>query len=226
MNNLEELYGDDYFATRKENDPKRVESFLQEKVFIAKYSDLKGPVCDVGCSTGEFLKVIGYKGDKFGMEISDYAKQLARKNGISFDKDITNVSEYFDLVVFRGTIQHIPDPFNYIDLSFKALKRGGLICFLATPNSNSLVYKFFNTLPVLEPTLNFYIPSDVTLKNILINRGFEILEIEYPYWNSPYKRNVKDFLNFIKCLIFGGKPNFSFPKNMMNIVAKKNENEK
>jgi SAM-dependent methyltransferase len=226
MNNLEQLYGEDYFDTRKENDHKRVQSFLQEKDFIAKYSNLDGVVCDVGCSTGEFLKVIGYVGVKYGMEISEYAKTLAIVNGISFDKNLYTDMDYFDIIVFRGTIQHIPDPFIYIDRAFKALKPGGLICFLATPNANSLIYKIFNTLPVLEPKLNFYIPSDKTLTSVLENQGFEILEIQYPYWHSPYSRVLRDFISFLKCFVTRQEPDFAFPGNMMNIVARKNLHEK
>jgi SAM-dependent methyltransferase len=148
--------------------------------------------------------------------------ELARASGISFERDLFNTTNYFDLIVFRGTIQHLPDPFGYIHMAYEALKKGGYIVFLATPNANSAVYKFFNTLPALNSQLNFYIPSNVTLSNILKNNEFEVLEIERPYLNSPYANPILDHIKFIYCLITRKKPNFAFWGNMMNIIARKN----
>lgn len=42
-------------------------------------------MCDVGCSTGEFLEYINWDGERYGMEISDYAKQKAEEKGIQFN---------------------------------------------------------------------------------------------------------------------------------------------
>ena len=221
MKDFSSLYKDEYFDSRYQNDPKRLTSFLQEKEFIEKYTSATGTICDVGCSTGEFLSAIGWIGVKYGMEVNLSSVEKAKASGIDFTKNILTEKDFFDVVIFRGTIQHLPDPFGYISSAYNALKSGGVIVFLATPNANSLVYKNFNTLPALSPAYNFYIPSDVTLKNVLKNFDFEVMEIQYPYLKSPYAKPVSDHINFIKSLVFKEEPKFAFWKSMMNIVARK-----
>lgn len=221
MKKFDYLYDKDYFLNRNFNDLRRIASFNQEKKILEKYMRLDGVVCDVGCSTGEFLSSIGWAGQKFGMEINQDAILLAKQQDISFDKNILTEENFFDVVIFRGTIQHIPDPFGYISKSYSALKKGGFIVFLATPNANSLVYKFFNTLPALDPKYNFYVPSDISLGNVLKNFDFELICIDKPYINSPYSKPLLDHFNFLKCLMFGRSPDFPFWGNMMNMIAVK-----
>jgi 2-polyprenyl-3-methyl-5-hydroxy-6-metoxy-1,4-benzoquinol methylase len=221
MKTFAHLYKDDYFTGRQRNDEKRLKSFLQEKAFMLRHMPLAGAVCDVGCSTGEFLDIIGWNGPRFGMEVNPAAIEVAKQSGINFDKSILTEENFFDAVIFRGTIQHIPDPFLFIGAAHKALKKGGTVVFLATPNANSIVYKLFNTLPALDPILNFYVPSDVTLSDVLRNYEFAVVDIEYPYLSSPYARPVADLLNFFTTLATRKKPRFAFWRNMMNVIARK-----
>lgn len=219
---FDKLYNDSYFSKRLKNDFKRIASFKQEADFLINNGiEFNGIVCDVGCSTGEFLDEINWTGQKFGMEVSSFAINLAKSKGISFEKNILNQNNYFDLIIFRGTIQHLPSPFEYIEAAYNSLKIGGKICFLATPNSNSIVYKLNNTLPALDPKLNFYIPSDKTLINICKNFGFVKPKVEKLYINSPYSSIIKDHLKFILNVVFKTKPNFPFWGNMMNIIMEK-----
>lgn len=223
MNRFEHLYPKSYFNSRSLNDDARIRSFLNEKKLLLKYVDFKGSVCDIGCSTGEFLKCIEWEGEKCGMEISEHAIEIAKANNINFEKNIETEKNFFNLVVFRGTIQHLPTPFSAIINAYESLKPGGIIAFLATPNANSLVYKLTNTLPALSPPLNFYIPSDVTLINVCKNIGFEFVELNTPYLNSPYASFFKDHFKFIKMLIFRERPKFPFWGNMMELILKKPE---
>jgi SAM-dependent methyltransferase len=219
---MEELYGDDYFSERNFQDKKRLKSFEQERDFISKYIS-SGTVCDVGCSTGEFLTYINWNGNKYGMEINESAIETAKTRGFNFEKNILTETDFFDIVIFRGTIQHLEEPFSFINRAFSSLKSGGYIVFLATPNANSRYYKLFNTLPMLDAPRNFYIPSDITLSDILKNSGFKVLEIDKPYLSSPYSSPVKDHLKFIKKSIFKTDDKFPFWGNMMNLIAVKDK---
>src|ERR1700730_14673881 len=139
MKTFAHLYKDDYFTGRQKNDEKRLKTFLQEKAFMSRHMPLSGAVCDVGCSTGEFLETIQWNGPRFGMEVNPAAIEAAKKSGFSFEKSILTEQNFFDAVIFRGTIQHVPDPFLYIGAAHKSLKKGGAVVFLATPNANSVV---------------------------------------------------------------------------------------
>lgn len=219
MKDIEGLYTDDYFNSRNSNDVKRLRSFEDEWLFMKNYVDNTGVVCDVGCSTGEFLLKIKWQGMKYGMEVNQGAINIAESKGISFDKNILTDKNFFDVIIFRGTIQHVPDPFGYVALAFEALKPGGKIIFLATPNANSICFKIFNTLPMLDPKLNFYIPSDVTLTNILNMFNFSVIKVDFPYRISPYSNYLMDHLDFLKSIIFRRPGKHAFWKNMMNVIA-------
>jgi SAM-dependent methyltransferase len=215
------LYPDEYFRARGKNDIKRLISFDQERQFMQKYADFSGSIFDVGCSTGEFLEVIDWKGKKYGSEISDLAILEAEKTGINFSTELCDFNNELDAVVFRGTIQHIPDPFAQIKDAYNALKPGGHLFFLATPNAASAVYKISGTLPFLVPKLNFYIPSAHALINACENFGFIFKGIEKPYIHSPYKNLFADHLKFMLLLLGVKGLKFSFWGNMINVSLEK-----
>lgn len=220
-------FGKDYFKTREGNDPLRQKCFENERTYLLKYlgnnAFNEGNLLDVGCSTGEFISAIKWNiKNAYGMEVSDYARSHAEKKGIKFSKDLFNANNFFDLIVFRGTIQYIPNPFDYISNCFSALKTGGHIVFLATPNTNSMYFRYFKTLPFLEEHLNYLIPCDTTLSMNLKNVGFNIVNITYPYLKSPYSKPFSDHYKFIKKIIFRTKDKFAFWKSSMNLLAKKN----
>jgi len=226
---LGNLYKKDYFEDEKSEREeeraiveKRRTMYIQEFGRIKKYFDIKkgGNVLDIGCGEGGFLSLFGSNWKKYGVDISGYALEVARKNGVVVDFNFED--NLFDLIIFRGTIQHIPDPISRIEKCYYWLKSEGGVVFLVTPNANSIYYKLFNTLPLLSDKRNFFIPSDNVLKQILINFGFNVVATEYPYIGTPYASPIKDFFNFI-LKILGIKKNAKVPfyKNIMEIYAKK-----
>lgn len=222
-----EKYGAEYFRTRQGNDALRLEAFAQEKRLLERRLEpetfLKGRVLDIGCSTGEFLKALGWElTNAWGMEVAEFAKQKARSIGISFDKDVFSEKDFFDLVILRGTIQYLPNPFEYLYASHRCLKPGGYL-FLTAPNTNSLYYRLFKTLPFLEEELHFWIPCDTSLRMVLRNCGFRNVEVTYPYLDSPYARPVRDHLKFLAKLLLRTNDQFPFWRSVMYVVAQKVE---
>ena len=213
-------YGSDYFKNRNGNDKQRLAQFQIDGHFLKKFKS-NGVICDIGCSTGEFLMSISWEGDLYGMEINEEAKSIAEKNGFRFDKNIYTESNFYDVVVFRGTIQHVDEPFRMIKAAYKSLKKGGVIVFLATPNTDSILYRLKLDLPFLDKNLNFYVPGKTNLSNSLKNYGFTVLSVEYPYWNTPYRNFPKDiylfFLNVVTRRFF----KHAFWKSSFSLIAKK-----
>ena len=217
---LKKLYSNKYFDKRKSNDDRRIKSFEHEGDLIRKYVS-SGKLLDIGCSTGEFIESLCWDGEAYGVEISDYAINEAIKKGIIVSETLpTGHDGTFDLIIFRGTIQHLNQPFETISACYNLLRDGGIVAFLATPNTNSLYYKIWNNLPALDPLRNFYVPSDLALQQIMKNENFQLREIEYPYWQSPYACPLRDFSKFVFKLI-GFKVKFAFPGNMMNAIFQK-----
>ena len=213
-------YDNSYFEKRLGNDKFRQIQFKLDKKFIFKYIN-KGNLCDVGCSTGEFAESLNWSGKIYGMETNKFAKRKAKKI-MSFKKNIFNSKNYFDLIIFRGTIQHIDEPFRFIKESNKSLKKGGYVCFLATPNTDSILYKLKGNLPILDLEKNFYIPGYKDLVNAMKNNGFKIIDKKFPYLESPYSNFFYDHFKFILNVIF---PNIfikhAFWKSSMNLLFKK-----
>jgi len=217
---LKKLYEAEYFED-KELARKRSKMYLQEFTRLKKYLDINkgGNVLDVGCGTGDFLSLFATGWKKYGIEISDFAREIAQKKGIITDFELKD--NFFDLIIFRGTIQHIPDPISKIGECYYWLKEGGFLVFLATPNTNSIYYKLFNTLPMLAERYNFLLPSDIMLRQILTNFGFKVKAFEYPYRNTPYARPTRDIFSFFLKLFIRKDIKFPFYRNMLECYAQK-----
>ena len=220
MTSIPHTYPDSYFLGRGLNDSKRMESFILEKKLINEYVS-SGVMCDVGCGTGEFHEILKWKGAIFGMEISETAKVAAQHRGVDFSKNILTEVDFFDLIVFRGVIQHLPDPFGYLVSSYKSLKPGGSIVFLMTPNADSICYKLFGQLPLLDSNRNFWTPSVSTLSANLTNLGFQINHIGKPYWRSPYRSLIADHFKFVLRVLRLRSTAGAFWGNAMELIAEK-----
>ncbi len=220
---LKSLYGGQYFQVYVE-DKKRDKCYRAEYEKISSMRPHGGSIFDVGCGIGLFLeKFDGATWQRYGVDISDFAVEQSRSRGISikdYESGYDYPDQFFDVIVFRGTIQHLDTPFSVMKKCTRLLKKGGLMAFLSTPNANSICYKLFGTLPFLAPELNFFIPSNTTLKTALMNFGLEVVEVRYPYLETPYARPGRDHIYFLlRCL--GIRVKFPFWRNIMEVYAVK-----
>ena len=216
------LDGEPYFRVYR-SDPKREAWYRAERDRILVFKK-SGKILDVGCGLGKFLE--GFdpaRWERFGVDVSDVAIREARERGIrvqDYERAYDYPGEFFDVIVFRGTVQHLDTPFEVIKRCILLLKPGGLIAFLSTPNSRGICYRLFGTLPFLDDRLNFLIPSDRMLRNILVNFGLDVTRVRYPYLETPYARPVRDHLGFLlRCL--GVPVRFAFWGNLMEVYAVK-----
>lgn len=98
-----------------------------------------GKVLDIGCSTGDFLRIMkGYGYDCYGVELNKPLAEYARE---SFGANIriapvekANFPEdFFDLVTLWEVIEHTANPGVVLKECFRILKKGGLLCMIV-PN--------------------------------------------------------------------------------------------
>lgn len=178
-----------------------------------------GSVLDYGCGDGTFLEqFIGWH--CYGVEISEYCIEICRAKGITMLDTADFEDGTLDLVVFRGVLQHLDNPFHALHEAARLLRAGGTVAILAQPDADSLCYKLFGTLPALDPPRNWWIPGLGELRNILRNLGLGVIRIERPYWHGPYASPVKDFTRFALRLV-GVRSAFAFPGNMIEVYARK-----
>ena len=130
-----------YIQRRFDNDKKmkwRQDQYLQDIRFLESFIE-SGKILDVGCNGGFFLGAFSDSYEKYGIEIDPEAVAYANEN-YDFDIRLERFGEdnfendSFDLVIFRGVIEHMFDPKSALDRAWEVLKPGGKIFFAATPN--------------------------------------------------------------------------------------------
>lgn len=214
----QKLYEEEYFIDRGNDDLRDIMQ-TQEFKRLSKLIPNKGTVLDIGCGRGEFLALFGKRWVKYGTEVSRFAIAKAKKKGVIFK--IPSKNNFFDVILFRGTIQHLNNPFYEIEKRVSQLKPGGYMIFLATPNAGGLYYRIFQDLPMLVPNKNFFIPSSSVLTQSLKNYGLKIKKVYFPYRETPYAKPLRDYLFFVLRILMIYKKKHAFPGNMMEIYAQK-----
>jgi SAM-dependent methyltransferase len=215
-------YDTTYFEAYR-NEPKREWMYKQERARIEKLKP-SGRILDVGCGLGLFLSEFPpERWDRYGVDVSDLAIEAARSRGIKVN-DFARAYDYpdgfFDVVVLRGSLQLLPDPCSVIQTCIRLLAPGGYLVLLATPNSNSPYYRRFKTLPTLTPHANFVVPSDLMMRDMLTNYGLEVVDVHFPYLDTPYARPLRDHLLYALSFV-GLKRKFAFWHSVMEMYARK-----
>jgi SAM-dependent methyltransferase len=213
-------YPGTYFTLRMPGEEARQAMREQEWDRIRRRTGLTaGTVVDVGCGLGELLDLLpddSWK--KFGVEVAETARATCRKKGISFE--LPPGESWCDLVVLRGSLQHLDRPVASLDSAHQWLRPGGWLVLLATPNAGGVVYRLFQDLPALDPPRNFVVFSDRELGQCLVNIGFRDPTFVYPYLGTPYARPLSDHARFALRLL-GVKTRYAFWRNMMECYAQK-----
>ena len=212
-----DLYESDYFVGRRD-DPRRDEMNRQEVERVRIRTGLEGGVVvDVGCGLGELLERFSPdRWRRYGIEVSEHAREICAAKGIDFH--LPEGDGWCDLVLLRGSLQHLDRPVETLALAHRWLRPGGWLVVLATPNAGGPVYRLFQELPALDPPRNFVVFSDRVLRQCLLNLGFRDVSFEYPYLGTPYASPVRDHLRFALRLA-GLKRPFAFWRNMMECYA-------
>ena len=147
--------------------------------FIESHSPAKGKLLDVGCATGNFLKVAQENGwQVLGVEPIGKAAQIARDyyqleviTGTLDSADIPSIS--FDVITMWDVLEHLPSPKQALHRSLELLKPGGLLVF-SIPNLISFDRSLFGQYWIgWDAPRHFNLFSEQTLRRLLDTTGFE-----------------------------------------------------
>jgi SAM-dependent methyltransferase len=137
-----------------------------------------GRLLEIGCATGFLLdeaRKVGW--DVSGVELSAWAVKYAQDNlGITYIfegvlEDARYPGNYFDAVILKDTIEHLPDPRAELIEIRRILKSDGVIC-VNTPDIDSLLSKILKARwwGVKQQHLSYF--NRKTLSKMLQVAGF------------------------------------------------------
>ena len=147
--------------------------------FVEQHNPQKGDLLDVGCATGNFLKIAHDGGWQVtGIEPIDKAASIAREhyqlNVITGTLDEAQLeTEAFDVITMWDVLEHLPSPKGTLLRCHELLKPGGM-CVFSIPNLVSFDrYLFGKHWIGWDPPRHFNLLTDRTLNQLLTITGFE-----------------------------------------------------
>jgi 2-polyprenyl-3-methyl-5-hydroxy-6-metoxy-1,4-benzoquinol methylase len=181
---LVEMYGASYFDRGKYSDPFAQRKENERRLSLLKSCDLPAGarVLDAGCATGGFISAARSCFDMWGLDISEFAVEEARRANPSVSHQIHAAlaekqmfpADHFDAIVLWDVLEHLWDPVETCRLMLESLKPGG--CFiLSTPNIGALTAKLmgrrwaFMTVPehlgfFSRPTMTYLLEQRLGLQ--------------------------------------------------------------
>lgn len=189
-NILDNVYSKDYFHKDNLDHKFGYTDYDQDKgmmkeVFLHHLDNfaslLEGrKIFDIGSATGYFLDLAKDKGwQTYGIDISDYASQLAREKGHQAwaGKDLAAIDtdEKFDLVTMWDVLEHLPDPLAYLKELRKFMNDDSVLA-VNTIDRGSLWARFWGKrwqLVVPPEHLMYYTYKN--LEDLFGQAGFEII---------------------------------------------------
>ena len=147
--------------------------------FVEKHSPNKGKLLDVGCATGNFMKVAHDNGWQVqGIEPIEKAAKIAREyyrlEVITSSLDVAPLEDdSFDVIIMWDVLEHLPNPKKILYRCHDLLRSEGLLVF-SIPNLKSFDrYLFGENWIGWDAPRHFNLFTDDTLDQLLATTGFE-----------------------------------------------------
>jgi 2-polyprenyl-3-methyl-5-hydroxy-6-metoxy-1,4-benzoquinol methylase len=125
-----------------------------EYIEAIKHINKNDKVLEIGAGSAYFAEILGNI-NYVGLEYNQEAIDKAKTKGIKLKKDSIeefsqNNAEQFDVVCAFHVLEHVSNPYTFIESSLKTLKKGGkFIC--AVPCSDSFSISYHNHILNLPP---------------------------------------------------------------------------
>jgi len=190
----------------------------------------KGKILDIGCSTGEFVNELSknIKLDLFGIDPDENAIKEAhsksKKNSQFFCSDLINFKDEnkFDVTIFRGSFQFLGDDVNKTMKKIsKITHKGSKLFIYSLPNSDCFLYYFLKDDWNLFDESHKLIFNKKSISHLCKIFNYDLIEISYPYIETPYADLNKNYENLINNIKNNEKQSFPFWGNIIQVVLEK-----
>jgi 2-polyprenyl-3-methyl-5-hydroxy-6-metoxy-1,4-benzoquinol methylase len=231
-------YYSDYIGRRRINNATKMQQrklqYEDDINFLQRFVR-GGRILDVGCNGGFFLDCFDKSFEKHGIEIDPSAVKYAQQNynfGVNIRCGDILATDYpdesFDVLVMRGTIEHVARPIEVIECCSKLLKFGGFFYITATPNVDSLAAELFrDRWSLFHPVQHLWYFSPHTLSSICQRFGMAFVSSTFPYIGTAYENYRSDVALMLDEMVAKERNIPSkqisppFYENMMSIIFKK-----
>jgi SAM-dependent methyltransferase len=133
------------------------------KLIVEALSQLvpKGSVLDIGCSSGGLLAMLPEKYQKYGIEPSTRASEVAAQHGVTIIGKIIDDCKsnlLFDAILMVDLIEHIVSPGEFLKKATSLLKPTGIL-IISTGNIHSWLWR------IMRLDYWYYFPEHVSFFN-------------------------------------------------------------
>lgn len=194
-------YEEEYHHTNIDPDGKTW-NFLQEReqslAGVKEITDyLKGlhpgKILDIGCGLGWILSSLSEDWDKHGIEVSKFASNHAAQFGNVHNGTLDDFNGFgFDVIIMNHVVEHLADPVGALKQIHELLRPNGIL-IIGTPNFDSAAARRYGSnFRLLHDPTHISLFSSDSMHRFLRDHGFKIMEVEYPYFDTPWftKENV------------------------------------
>lgn len=200
----------------KEYNEKETSYYLHARLEMLKYIPNDATIIlDVGCSSGEFGNAIKNKlncivwGIEPDKKSSERAALVLDKvfNGF-FEDGVNFFNQKFDCIIFNDVLEHLPNPFEALNICRSFLKKDGIIV-ASIPN-----IRFFDAMYHIVLQKDFkYTNAGIFDKTHL--RFFTKKSIQCMFTESGYQIKALDGINSIKEINSKGYRNFKILNTLL-----------
>jgi SAM-dependent methyltransferase len=206
----------------------RLRMYAIDGAFARRYlrqSDAR--LLDVGSGTGDFAAQFSDALELHGVEVDAAARAACARAhpALRLYADLMAIPQSiaFDAIVFRGTLQYMPDLHAVAAWCSGRLRSGGRLFILATPNAASLLAQMQREQWVLanKAEHRYWFTRRHLLQ--LFGDGFRLVAYDLPYLGTPYE-DYDDDLRRVLAMIENPQARADrvpFFGSMMNVVLER-----
>lgn len=196
----------------------------------------KERLLEIGCGNGFFLQEALKQGFEkvYGVEpsagaVAKASPKIRKKITIDFFGPGLYKDNYFDVICFFQTLDHIVDPNLFLKTCYQILKKNGIV-FCITHNTDSIFTKILREKSPIFDIEHVYLFNKKTLRQIFKKNKFEVIDIfdvanEYSlgYWIkiSSLGRRTKKFIKKVSVLLNFDKITIKLKVGNIGILVKK-----
>ena len=179
---------DGVLRNTKDELKKKLEDCKEELAYINSLPP--GNILDIGCGLGYMISGVNSSWRKYGIDVSEWAVERARKYCTSFKGTLEEANyraaDLFDAIILYQSLEHIPDPIELLIKIRFILKPGGKL-ILNTPNFGCDVAKRFgDNFRFLHDKGHVSLFDSLGLVRLLSDLDFRVEKVTYPYFNTVH----------------------------------------